>query len=333
MDPNLNQVAPLEFTTPNLTPSGELGPVVIIPCFNRKAITLQCLQQLKETGVSTRFRVILVDDGSTDGTSDAVAADFPDVTILRGSGNLFWTGAIEMGMRHAIAAGASCCVWLNDDLSLGENAIDQIVSLAIQQHAIVSGQGIMNLENGTQRNFPALHRGKMDLNREDVDLESIPPIPSDTCRGNLVAIPKQVIEVIGYPDGKNIPHLHGDTDYGLRATAAGFLCLTLCQARFFEKETLRNDNRSWLLGKQPLSRIWSDALSRRGSLYPRMLLVYCVRHWGLHGFVRFINAYSRLVTASILRLTIPRRILLACYSQRSEAFVAYQGRPDETEIP
>ena len=95
------------------------GPVIIIPCFNRKAITLGCLRRLRETGASTCFRVLVVDDASTYGTAEAITQDFPEVEVLHGGRELYWTGAVELGTRHAVSQGASFCVGLNDDLVTG----------------------------------------------------------------------------------------------------------------------------------------------------------------------------------------------------------------------
>jgi GT2 family glycosyltransferase len=304
---------------------------IIIPVFNRREITRKCLRQLARFIDRDDWRVCIVDDASTDGTAAAVAAEFPEVLVLEGTGNLYWTGAMELGMRHAVKTGAECCVWLNDDLVLHEDAVEQVVALACERQTLVCGQGVIHQETGSTWLFPGIYKGKVDLDLRDLDITSPTPIRVDACRGNLVAIHKNVIERIGYPDGKNIPHVRGDTDYGLRATAAGIECLALCSARFFEMETVRNDNRSWLLGKRAISKIWRASLSKRGNLYPRMLWIYYVRHWGFRGAIRFVNDYLRLLAASVLRLAIPRRFILRFYANHSHAYQFYKGLPDESE--
>ena len=55
---------------------------IIIPVHNRKAITLQCLDTLEKNGDLHKYHVIVIDDGSTDGSSEAVKSFYPDVIIL-----------------------------------------------------------------------------------------------------------------------------------------------------------------------------------------------------------------------------------------------------------
>ncbi len=297
---------------------------IIIPVHNRREVTLANLRLLQGQNLFSRFSVIVVDDGSTDGTSAAITAEFPQVVILKGSGALYWTGAMELGMRHAVAAGTNCCIWLNDDLTLDTGAIDTVVSLAMERGAIVSGQGIVDHGVGEPWLHPLLYRGFHGLESQEIACDTTTPQQSDTCRGNLVAIATNVIEKIGYPDGTNIPHVAGDTDYGLRASFAGFEVLTLPTARFYEKEAIRDDNRSWLLGTRPLRKIWKESLSKRGNLYPRMAFTYYTRHWGSVGFLMALELFIKLIAMSLLRIAVPRPLLHRLYAHKSHAHRVYE---------
>lgn len=88
---------------------------IIIPVHNRKEITIKCLQHLKQCGDLQQYHTIVIDDGSTDGTAEAINQFYPEVTILTGDGDLWWTGAIALGMKYAIEQQAEYIIWLNDD--------------------------------------------------------------------------------------------------------------------------------------------------------------------------------------------------------------------------
>ena len=105
---------------------------IIIPVYNRQKITLACLEGLKKTGDLARYHVVVVDDGSTDGTKEAINESYPDVVVLTGGGNLWWTGAMALGMEYAYEQGAKYFIWLNDDCLPKINALPQLVAFMEQ---------------------------------------------------------------------------------------------------------------------------------------------------------------------------------------------------------
>ncbi|NJK90794.1 MAG: glycosyltransferase [Blastochloris sp.] len=76
-----------------------LRVAVVMTCHNRREKTRKCLESiLSQRGVDgIRLELFMTDDGSTDGTGEAVLAVWSGATILKGNGNLFW----NQGMRKA----------------------------------------------------------------------------------------------------------------------------------------------------------------------------------------------------------------------------------------
>lgn len=100
-------------------------------CFNRKEKTLASLDSLfKATeGFKDDIEVVvyLTDDGSTDGTAEAVNKRFPEVKVLPGSGDLFWAKGMNHSWNAAIADGEwDGFLLLNDDTNVYTNLFEQI---------------------------------------------------------------------------------------------------------------------------------------------------------------------------------------------------------------
>lgn len=284
-------------------------PVLIIPCYNRKEVTLSCLRHLHDLGLFSRFGVMLVDDASTDGTADAVSQEFPTVEIIHGTGDLYWTGAIELGMRLAFSRGASSIVWLNDDTVVAVGAVEAVVARAEEIGGVVSGQGrIVDQSDGTTSYFPLYYRGASNLRTVAVDFGR-EEIAVDSCRGNLVAISKSVVDLIGFPDGSKIPHVAGDTDYSLRASKAAIPVRVLTGAFVSETCVIPAIDQSWLLGTRSAAALWKSVFQKRNGFYPPMIFTYHCRHWGLAGLGFAIICYSKLAVLSLLRI-LPRRFLV-----------------------
>ncbi|NJL47612.1 MAG: glycosyltransferase family 2 protein [Leptolyngbyaceae cyanobacterium SM2_5_2] len=192
---------------------------IIIPVHNRCATTLRCLAQLEAQGDLETFQVVIVDDGSTDGTTAAIQACYPSVTILQGNGQLWWTGAIAMGMRYAYQHSATHMIWLNDDCLVPEETFSNLVSFIVQNpRSIIGSQGY------SDNAYTHLVFGGKHLNKGYYELFECPRetiVPCDMLSGNLVCIPRSVVDEIGFP-GAILPHYGGDTLYLIRARKTGF---------------------------------------------------------------------------------------------------------------
>lgn len=193
---------------------------VLLTAHNRKAKTLACLHELfvqTETFKVERkygFSVYLVDDGSTDGTSEAVAEEFPDVRIIPGDGGLYWNRGMCLAWNEAAKDDPDFYLWLNDDTLLKPGAIAVLLenSVHLRHKAIVVGSA--EASDGTLSYGGRTRSGKL------IVPGPIIPKPCDIFNGNLVLVPASVFHQIGTMD-PIYSHSFGDYDYGIRAGKAG----------------------------------------------------------------------------------------------------------------
>lgn len=108
---------------------------VVLPVHNRVAITEQAIKCItKQTYVD--YQIVLIDDGSKDGTAEMVRSYLPETIVLKGNGNLWWGGSLQKGFEwlNKHASEKDICLILNDDTVFRENFFDIGVSLLKQNY-------------------------------------------------------------------------------------------------------------------------------------------------------------------------------------------------------
>ncbi len=209
---------------------------IIIPVHNRKVLTLACLENLKANDDLQKYHVIVVDDGSSDRTTEEVKANYPEVTVLQGDGNLWWTGAIALGMKYAYQQGATHFVWLNDDCLTELNTLELLVDFLQKHPNSIVGAACYEAESGllVETGFKGKIRVKA-LENEVMDVDGL--------SGYCVVMSANVFKKIGAPDADKFRQYAGDGMYMLRATRAGFKAYILGSAKVNlveEKDAIHN---------------------------------------------------------------------------------------------
>jgi N-acetylglucosaminyl-diphospho-decaprenol L-rhamnosyltransferase len=100
---------------------------VIIISYNTRALTLAALRTLYATTTATSFRTVVLDNASTDGSADAIAAAFPQVDLIRSTENLGFARANNV---VAEAARSEWLLLLNPDTECHEGAVDRLMAFA-----------------------------------------------------------------------------------------------------------------------------------------------------------------------------------------------------------
>lgn len=191
---------------------------ILLTVHNRKSRTLKCLEacheQFEDLKGKFDFSVYMVDDGSTDGTAEAVLEKFPETVVIRGDGNLYWNHGMIRAWEEAAKNDFDFYIWMNDDTFLLPGALGTLLenSYYLRHKAIVAGtaedsRGHLSYGGRTRK-------GRL------IKPDDTIPVPCDTFNGNLVLVPRSVFKILGTTDPR-YSHSFGDYDYGIRADKAG----------------------------------------------------------------------------------------------------------------
>lgn len=270
---------------------------VLMTCYNRKLTTLDCLSALYQSKLPKGhfMEVFLVDDGSTDGTSEAVHNNFSDVNIIQGDGTLFWNGGMHLAWSHAIEKGHDFYLWLNDDTLLSKDAIKSLLDV---QKEMKTKTGKFGVSVGSTRDGSGgvTYGGKKMVSRfKPLSFNTISPcdvpIPCDTMNGNCVLISKAAVKLLGNLD-INYVHTMGDIDYGLRAKRAGIpLWVMAGFAGYCAHNVIVN---SLELGRLSVIKRLQTAMTEK-KFPPKAWWTLCKRHGGLLGVAYWLSPYVKAI--------------------------------------
>ncbi len=103
---------------------------IVMPVHNRREVTRKFVESLKRQTYAP-YHLILVDDGSSDGTSDMVVAQIDPVTVIHGRGDWWWAGSLQQGLNAVSGMhpdAKDVLLITNDDVLFDDRFIETAVS-------------------------------------------------------------------------------------------------------------------------------------------------------------------------------------------------------------
>lgn len=194
-------------------------------CKNRFDLTCKSLESLhnqRNQGKLFNFKHFLVDDKSSDGTYEKVKNLYPNVTLIRGSGNLYWAGGMRLGWSFISKSTNFDYLFVyNDDVIFNLNAITLLLKSLDNQNKIRQNNVILigDIEDPISKkiNYGGLVRNSIfnPLSFKIDDRYSDQLLDIKTINMNGCLIGKRVLKKFGFLD-KNFTHGGADFEYGLR---------------------------------------------------------------------------------------------------------------------
>jgi len=267
---------------------------VIMTCHNRHDITISCLQLLYQQ--DAKFDVYLVDDGSSDGSSDSIRKYYPEVKVFQGDGNLFWAGGMRFAFGEALKNDYDYYAWLNDDTMLHSKALNNLLEshsalikrgypdsiVAGSTHDPITGKATYGGAVKSKR----WYSNKMEFLEPSQELQEC-----DTMYGNFVLIPRSVAAKVGNIDSAFI-HAMGDIDYGLRARQLG--CSIWAAPGFIGTCAQNSADGSWVdLNLSVIERLKKAFQVKNFPIAP--WTAFTKRHSGFWWFLHWCLPYIRAV--------------------------------------
>jgi GT2 family glycosyltransferase len=212
---------------------------VVIVNWNGRAYTLECLRSLQEQQ-HTELEVVLVDNGSIDGSVCAVRGQFPDTVIIRAGSNLGYAGGNNLGLGYALDRGFEYVLVLNNDTVLAADCAYQLV-MDLERHPDAAAAApksyyldlpdIIYFAGGKiRRNGQTIHIGG---NCSD-GLEYGRAIDTEWINGCAILFRGSALREIGLFEPRFFL-LFEETDWCLRARRAGYRLRFVPDARLWHK--------------------------------------------------------------------------------------------------
>lgn len=252
------------------------NPTVFIVCgvFNHLEDTkrfLKCIRKQSYLNIKT----FIVDDGSTDGTTKYIRNNYPEINILKGNGNLWWTGAMYIGVEEVlkIAKNNDFILTINNDCIFDKDYIQTLLDSGIKLNKTIVGSLVVD-SNDCQTIYDAgvkidWKKGKFislpPKKIKEINSSKLYQDDIDTLSTNGTLYPIEVFKKVGNFDKKHFPHYLSDYEFACRAKKNGFKLILNYQAIVYN-DTVRTGLWKNEKEKVSLKETWDLLFSRRSKV-------------------------------------------------------------------
>jgi len=203
----------------------------VIVSYNTRDLTMRCIESLKNVKYPTHS-IVVVDNGSSDGSEDVIRATYRDVTVIQTHNNLGYTGGNNIGIIHALSTKSDYVLILNPDTIvinyhfitemvayLSENSDVGIVGPRVFLREFGNIQNTVLFEPSLKRNIENWFRFRIDPEFAHLSKDNI--VEAEVLNGVCLLIRSQCLREIGLFDDNIFMYIE-DIDMQHRARANGW---------------------------------------------------------------------------------------------------------------
>jgi GT2 family glycosyltransferase len=194
---------------------------ILLPVHNRKAVTAGFVECLK-TQTFRNYHLVLIDDGSTDGTAEMVKEAIPSATVLRGTGGWWWAGSLQRGLewlKRERVSDDAIVLFINDDVQFDPDYLDRAAKVMEEK------KGVLVLSKTRDPNTGEINETGVTADLRRLTFKIADSADSINClptRG-LFAHWRDVRRIGGFHP-RILPHYFSDYEYTIRAHNLGLKC-------------------------------------------------------------------------------------------------------------
>lgn len=197
---------------------------IVIPVVNGKDKVVRCLESLEKSEYSP-IEIIVVDNGSIDGTVEAIENRFPHVRLICNERNLFLAQARNIGLQNAQG---ELAFLLDYDNVVAPLAVGNLVSAMLDDERIGIAGPIAYYLAEPERIWSAGSRINLltsqnrHVGHRQLDRGQFPRIQEVGCFPNAFMVRMGMVAQIGRFDSQRYPQAYQESDLGLRARRSGY---------------------------------------------------------------------------------------------------------------
>lgn len=236
---------------------GKIKVAMVTPVFNRLNLTLQCLKSIARLNLENiEIHIVIVDDGSTDGTEKTIKEKYPEFELVKGDGNLFYTAGMNRGVEAALKHDPDYIFGFNNDSIFDENCLKAMVECAEKHPKSVVGALLLLWDTPhklfqTSPKWSTKHGGWRHWQHQTIWTIPEKPWEVELIVGNCILFPAQAVRQVGMMDEKRFIQ-YGDAEYMPRLRRNGWRLLIEPKARVFcmpnyKPEKLRDKSKSEII--------------------------------------------------------------------------------------